>query len=219
MPKILGIDEAGRGPVIGPMVMCGYMIESSKKSVLKRIGVRDSKLLSSRKRESLFGALKEHAAGYQVVSISAREIDLLRNETNLNKIEIEKMKLMINSMKPDVAIIDAPEANTKQFAKKIASGLSCECRVVAENFADRKYPEVGAASIIAKVTRDKEIEQLARSHGEIGSGYPSDPVTMEFLKNWLKRNKEFPDFVRKSWMTAQVMKREKEQTRLGKFAM
>jgi ribonuclease HII len=216
--KILGIDEAGRGPVIGPMVMCGYLIDDSRRQELRDMGVKDSKLLSGKKREAMYGQLKRCSDGCRIVSISASEIDSLRTIINLNKIEIEKMQMLINEMKPDVAIIDAPEANTKEFEKKVRKKVECECKIIAENFADRNHLEVGAASIVAKVARDREIRKLHRIHGNLGSGYSSDPVTISFLKNWLKMNKDFPDFVRKSWMTAQVMQAEKQQTKLGKFA-
>ncbi len=218
MKKILGIDEAGRGPVCGPLVLCGYMIEESKKSQLREAGATDSKLLSPEQRTEISKKLKKIDHQHKLVSISASEIDSLRTETNLNKIEIEKMQYIINRMKPDCVIIDAPEANTKAFAKKIEAGLDIKTRIISENFADKNHLEVGAASIIAKVTRDLEIERLHKIHGNFGSGYPSDPITIDFLKNWLKKNKEFPGFVRKSWITAQELLKEKQQTKISRFA-
>jgi ribonuclease HII len=217
MAKILGIDESGRGPVCGPLVLCGYLIDDSKRENLRKIGVRDSKLLTAKKRSSMYSHLRKLADGARTVIISACEIDKLRTEINLNKIEIGKMQFLINKMKPDCAIIDAPEVNTKAFAAKIQKGLKCECEIIAENFADKNHLEVGAASIIAKVTRDNEIKKLHTRHGNFGSGYPSDPVTVAFLKNWLKKNKEFPGFVRKSWITAQLMKAEAQQTNIRNF--
>jgi len=215
---ILGIDEAGRGPVCGPMVLCGYMIEESKIEKLRKMGVKDSKLLAPKKRTELFAKLKRFCEDYHTIKISASEIDKLRNITNLNRIEIAKMQAIINKLQPDKVIIDSPEVNTQAFAKKIREKLDKECEIVAENFADKNHPEVGAASIIAKVTRDNEIKKLHKSHGFFGSGYSSDPATISFLKDWLKMNKDFPGFVRKSWMTAQLMKAEMRQTRIGSFA-
>jgi ribonuclease HII len=203
--------------VCGPMVLCGYLIDDSKKENLKKLGVKDSKLLSAEKRTEMFGKIKKLADDVRIVKISASEIDRLRNDINLNRIEIEKMQFLINKMKPDSVIIDAPEANTKAFASKIGKGIDIECEIIAENFADKNHLEVGAASIVAKVTRDREIKKLHGLHGNFGSGYPSDPVTVAFLRAWLKKNKEFPDFVRKSWITAQLMIKEKQQTRLGNF--
>jgi ribonuclease HII len=215
--KILGIDESGKGPVCGPMILCGYLVEKGNLADLKKLGVKDSKLLSAKKRQELFPKIKELSCSYKLIKIDACEIDLLRTESNLNLIEIEKMQHLINKFKPDRAIIDAPEANTKAFAKKISAGLDCKCEIIAENFADKNHIEVAAASVLAKVTRDREIEKLHKIHGNFGSGYTSDPVTIGFLKNWLKMNKEFPLFVRNSWITARAMKAEKEQTKIGKF--
>ncbi|MBI4170428.1 MAG: ribonuclease HII [Candidatus Aenigmarchaeota archaeon] len=217
MTLILGIDESGRGPVAGPLVLCGYMIDEKKVGELKKYGVKDSKLLTATKRERLFPKLKRLADNHHAVTVSAAEIDSLRTISNLNKIEIEKMQYLINRMKPDKVVIDAPEVKTDNFAKKIRQKLDAECVIVAENFADKKYPEVGAASIIAKVIRDREIIKLHKKYGNFGSGYSSDPVTIAFLKSWLKKNKEFPDFVRKSWITAQLMIIERQQTKIHKF--
>ncbi len=200
------------------MVLCGYLIEESKIERLRKMGVKDSKLLAAKKRAALFAKLKRFCEDYEMIKISASQIDSLRNITNLNRIEIDRMQFLINKLRPDRAVIDSPEVNTRAFAKKVEKRLEVTCEIVAENFADRNHPEVGAASIIAKVTRDNEIKKLHRRHGNFGSGYPSDPATIGFLKDWLKRNREFPAFVRKSWMTAQLMKAEHQQTRIGSFA-
>lgn len=216
LEKILGIDEAGRGPVIGPMVMCGYLVREDRLEKLREIGVKDSKALSPGKREELFPEIRRLAEKIIVLRISAGEIDSLRMVTNLNKLEIDRMRSMIKALEPDVAVIDAPEANTKKFREKVSRGI--KAKIIAENFADRKYAEVGAASIIAKVTRDREIAKLHRKYGFFGSGYTSDSRTIAFLKDWLQNNKGFPDFVRKSWITAILMKKEREQKRLLQFA-
>lgn len=215
--KILGIDESGRGPVCGPMVLCGYLIDEGKVPELKKIGVKDSKLLSHTKRKELYPLLSDMSEDFVTVTVSAEEIDKLRTETNLNKLEIDRMQAIINVLRPDKVIIDSPEVNTKNFSKKIAAGLTVETEIVAENYADKNHPEVGAASIIAKVERDAEISELHRKYGCFGSGYSSDEITIRFLKDWIKKNKEFPDFVRKSWFTASRLAAEKEQTKLGKF--
>ncbi len=199
------------------MVMCGYLVREKNVAKLKKLGVTDSKLLSKKQREYLFTHVKKLADDMIVFHISAKEIDALRTKTNLNKLEIERMRQMIDLLKPDKAIIDAPESRTDRFTKKVSAGLDKRIKIVAENFADKKYTEVGAASIIAKVNRDMEIEKLHKQYGFFGSGYSSDPATIKFLKNWINENKEFPDCVRKSWITAQVIKEEKEQMKLGKF--
>ncbi|MBI4174096.1 MAG: ribonuclease HII [Candidatus Aenigmarchaeota archaeon] len=215
--KILGIDESGRGPVCGPLTMCGYLIDESKLTELKKSGAKDSKLLSASKREALAPLLKELADDYVVLKISAKEIDDLRTESNLNIMEIERMQQLINALKPDKVIIDSPEVNVKKFSAKVMARVRCKTQIVCENFADRKYPVVGAASIIAKVERDASIKKLHEQHGDFGSGYCHDEITIEFLRAWIKKNKEFPDFVRKSWFTAQWIKEQKEQMAISKF--
>ena len=217
--KILGIDEAGRGPVCGPLTICGYLLDESDLPQLKELGVKDSKMLAAEKRETLAPMLKEIADDFVVLKITAREIDKLRSETNLNIIEIERMQHIINMLKPGKVVIDSPEVNTKNFSKKVMSRVSNKnLHIVCENFADKNHLEVGAASIIAKTERDKDIRKLHKKHGYFGSGYSHDEITIAFLKDWIKRNKEFPDFVRKSWLTAQRIKEQREQMTIGKFA-
>ncbi len=217
MKRILGIDEAGRGPVIGPLVMCGYMIGEEHLNKLKAIGVKDSKMLSPQRREQLDSELRKHCTDFTLLSASAAEIDEFRGMSNLNKLEIEKMCQIINAMHPDIVYIDAIESNVKAFRKKISSRLDIETKIIAENYADKNYAIVGAASVLAKVSRDKEIGKLHKKYGFFGSGYTSDPETIHFLKSWIKSNKEFPPCVRSTWITAVLMKSEKEQKRLMDF--
>lgn len=215
--KILGIDESGRGPVCGPLAICGYLIDEKRLPELKTLGVKDSKLLTAEKRENLAPLLKEISDDYVVLKVTAKEIDKLRGESNLNMIEIERMQHIINLLKPDKAIIDSPEVNTKKFSAKVMAKVTCKISLQCENFADRNHLEVGAASIIAKVERDNDIRKLHASHGFFGSGYSHDEITIAFLKDYIKRNKEFPDFVRKSWFTAQWIKEQSQQMTVGKF--
>lgn len=175
-------------------------------------------MLTPQKRKKLTPKLKKLADDYVLLKILPKEIDKLRDITNLNMIEIAKMREIINLLKPDKVIIDSPEVNIKKFKEKIASGLRHNgFEFVAENFADKNYPEVGAASIIAKFHRDKEIIQLHKKYGFFGSGYTSDERTIGFLKSCIKDNKDFPDFVRKSWVTAMLIKREHQQRNILEF--
>ncbi|MBI2579938.1 MAG: ribonuclease HII [Candidatus Aenigmarchaeota archaeon] len=216
LTNILGIDEAGRGPVLGPLVICGYLIDEKNMPALKKTGVKDSKLLTREQRKKMLPGLKKIASGVRIIQVPASEID---SSDNLNKLEIRKMQEIINSMQAERVYIDAPERNTKKFAGKIRHGLvSKGVEITAENFADRKYPEVSAASVIAKVTRDAEIKKLHRVYGNFGSGYTSDERTTGFLKDWIKMNKEFPKIVRKRWITAEEILREKQQKNLHLFA-
>jgi len=187
------------------------LIEEAKLSLLKN--VKDSKLLSPKKREILDKKLKKIAKDYALVFLSAEEIDKLREVSNLNKIEIKEMQKMINLLKPDKVIIDSPENNVKKFEEKIRKGLkNKKIEIICENYADSKYSVVSAASILAKVARDKEIEKIKKElNVDFGSGYPSDERTINFLKEWLKNHKEFPKFVRKSWLTIEQIKNEAKE--------
>jgi ribonuclease HII len=227
MKKVLGIDEAGRGAVLGPLIICGYLIDETKLDAIKTIG-RDSKTLSPKQRELRAIKLRQLADDYVLLRLSAMDIDKLRTESNLNKIEIGKMQQLINGFKPDKVIIDSIEANCEKFKQKIIKGLdaeliakahSGELEVVCENFADKKYPIVGAASILAKVQRDAEIHKLQEKYHnyEMGSGYPSDPRTISFLKAWLEKHKQFPYFVRRSWITATQIKKKEKQKGIREF--
>ena len=225
--KVLGIDEAGRGAVLGPFVMCGFMISEEKQETLKSWRVRDSKQVSPRRRSFLYQKLKKLATDYVVLKLSAFDIDKLRSTTNLNKMEIKHMQEIINTLQPDQAIIDAIEANTKAFCNKIEVGLKKDIRkrieaqdfiLTCENFADKNYPVVGAASIIAKVIRDAEVQKLHKEYGHFGSGYPSDPITVKWLKDWLETHDTFPPIVRHSWITAKVLLKEKARITLKEFA-
>ncbi len=211
--KILGIDEAGRGPVLGSLFMCGYLIEEKKVPELRKLGVKDSKLLSKARRDAMFGKIKSLSDDVVILKTSAKEIDHLRSRSNLNKLEISRMKEIIRLLQPGKVIIDALESNEKKFLSKVSAGLD-GIEIVAENFADKKYLEVGAASICAKVSRDAEIESLHKIYGNFGSGYTSDPRTITFLKDCIKEN-SVPDCVRKSWITFQSMRSEKLQTSLN----
>lgn len=201
--KIIGIDEAGRGPVIGPMIVCGAAIEEDKIKNLERLGIKDSKKIASRKRNILARKIKKIAECH-IVKISAADIDKLRSkDINLNEIEKIAIKKIIANSNPDIAIIDCIDVVPERFCNEIEKFAGIE--VIAEHKADDKYVIVAAASIVAKVQRDLEIEKIRKKYQDIGSGYPSDPKTMEFLEG-ISYN-DLPKFVRKSWAT---VKRNRE---------
>ncbi|MBI4014964.1 MAG: ribonuclease HII [Candidatus Aenigmarchaeota archaeon] len=210
--KILGIDEAGRGPVLGSMMICGYLIDESKRAELKASGAKDSKLLAPAKREAIAAKLRDIADDYVVLKAGVKEIDEAVDKGNLNVLEMEKMAEIIRTLRPDKAIVDCPETNTARFARRLSAlaGMT----VIAENYADATYVEVSAASILAKSEREKEIALLHKEHGFFGTGYTSDERTITFLKDWLERNKGLPGFARKSWITSQVLVATKEQRTL-----
>ena len=201
---ILGIDEAGRGSVLGPMVIAGVLVPEKMERVLERMGVKDSKRLTPNRRTILSRKLKKMFP-YEIVVISAREIDDLRAQgVNLNEIEKNAMESILLKLKPEKAIVDAVDVKAERFQENLR--LDTGLDVIAEHKADDKYIEVSAASIIAKAERDDYIKEINKEYiksGGIGSGYPSDPTTKEFLSNYTYD--EMPDFVRKSWATVAKM--------------
>ena len=202
---ILGIDEAGRGSVLGPMVIAGVIVPEKMEKILERMGVKDSKRLTPNRRTILSRKLRK-MFDYEIVVISAREIDDLRaSGVNLNEIEKNAMESIILKLKPEKAIVDAVDVKAERFQENLCNDTGIN--VVAEHKADDKYIQVSAASIIAKAERDEYIKEINKDYiksGGIGSGYPSDPTTKKFLANYTYD--EMPDFVRKSWATVAKMK-------------
>ncbi len=194
---ICGIDEAGRGCVIGPLIVACVCVKDMKELPSK---LKDSKKLDKNTRENIFKELSKKIA-YKVEYIEPKEIDLAVEKKKLNYLEIDRMCNLIKYFKPKTVYIDSPIVNTKKFVKEIKNRIDFKCKIVAENKADEKYPIVSAASIVAKVIRDREIEKLKKKYGDFGSGYPSDPKTISFLREFYMNEKTLPHFVRKSWKT------------------
>ncbi len=218
--NVLGIDEAGRGPAIGPLVMCGVLIEEDKERELINIGVKDSKLLQPKIRSMLVKEIQKIAKSIHLQIILPEEIDAALNHpsNDLNKLELQKSVNIILESKPDKVIMDCPSPNTKSYKSSVESSLGkFKTKIVAEHKADFNYSVVGAASIIAKVTRDKMIDDLKKKHGvDFGSGYASDPKTVEFLeKNWNKE--EYSELFRKTWEPWKRLKASKTQMKLASF--
>ncbi|MFP4046014.1 MAG: ribonuclease HII [Candidatus Aenigmatarchaeota archaeon] len=220
--KILGVDEAGRGAVVGSMVIGAAVVDEEDEEKLKKMGVKDSKKLTRERREELEKKIKDLAYDFSLEKITAQQIDGLRKIKSLNRIESESMARLINELKPDVAIIDATEVKTDKIERELRAqldeGIKNEIELIAENKADDNYPVVSAASILAKVTRDNSVSSLEEEMEEvIGNGYPSDQRTKDFLKRILKKNGTFPHCVRKSWITAQRLLGEEKQDDLSNF--
>jgi len=198
MVMVLGIDEAARGPVIGPMVVAGVMIEEDKE---KNLGdVKDSKLISQKNRIILDRNIKQHSK-YEILVVEPEIIDaaVLSGELNLNWLEAHKQADLINKLKPDKAIIDCPSINCKKYTEYLTNLIKDKkIKLIVEHKADEKYPACSAASILAKVEREKQMGDIKRKYGNTGSGYPADPYTKEFIKNNWKRH---PEIFRKSWST------------------
>jgi len=213
---IAGIDEAGRGPVFGPMVLAVCCIQKKDEEKLIELGVTDSKLLSPKERKRQFTEIKSIVSAFSSVHVSAKEIDVLRNRKSLNEIEAMRIGLLLNNLKekPEMVFVDSPDSIENNFTLRIRNYLSFDCIIKSEHKADLNYPIVSAASIIAKVERDNEIKKLAEKYGAIGSGYPGDEVTVKFLKNWMEKNNFLPEFARNSWDTSRRALDKKFQKKL-----
>jgi ribonuclease HII len=211
---VAGVDDAGRGSLIGPLIIAGVMMRAEDLPKLAEIGVRDSKILSPQNRERLALEIKRIAKKYSLVKLSPREIDRVvergRKLHKLNRLEAQAMAKIIETLKPDMAYVDASDVLEERFKEHILENLSFQVEIISEHKADKKYPIVSAASIIAKVERDKEIKELKKVYGDFGCGYPTDRKTVDFLKQCLKKFGEYPDFIRKSWKTAKKAKREED---------
>jgi len=199
---LLGIDEAGRGPVIGPMVIAGFAIPESRLTELEELGVKDSKKLSPKKRNEIGSALRAmNGVMIDEEIVFPMEIDLAvtNRSVTLNGLEISKMAAIIDKIQADAAYIDLIGASEEKFIKSISRLVSKLPRMVCKHKADSTYLVTAAASIIAKTRRDSEIEKICERfmdrYGPLGSGYPSDAVTVSFLKSAYMEDGIF----RKTW--------------------
>lgn len=214
MTLICGIDEAGRGPVIGPLVISGILIEENNLDKLRKIKVKDSKLLTPKQREFLYKEIKKIIIKEKTIIIPPKEVDdaLNSEELNLNKLEAIKTAMIINYLKPDKVTIDCPSNNINAYVDYLKTFLKYKPKIKAEHKADYKYVEVATSSIIAKVTRDREIENIKKEYNiDFGSGYPADPLTQEFLKN---NYSKYPEIFRKTWITYRKVAEKKKQKSL-----
>jgi len=217
MAIVLGIDEAGRGPVIGPLVIAGVSIDEKDLDKLNELGVKDSKLLSPTQREDMFNKIINTAKNHKIIIIPPKEIDsALKSESlNLNWLEAIKSAEIINFIKPEKAIVDCPSNNIPAYKNFLKKHLKDKTELIIEHKADFKYAVVSAASIIAKVTRDNEIKKIQKKLEEpIGSGYPSDPITINFLK---KNHNNYPEIFRKEWASWKNINKKKKQKSLKDF--
>ncbi len=209
----IGIDEAGRGPVIGPIVIAGVSLDEELKVKFKSAGVKDSKMLSIKKIYQLEKIIKEFSLDFKVVVRTAKEIDdRFKSRKNLNYFELDEMAEIANSIKGDKVIVDSPSANTskvKAYLEKKIKGKE----ITARNYADRDFVEVGAASILAKAQREREVEAIKKELSyDFGSGYSSDPRTIAFLKiindNGRINEEPYSKYIRKTWLTFKNLTRK-----------
>lgn len=200
------------------MVIAGVLMENKDINKLKSIGVKDSKLLTKEQRNILFYEIEKTVKDYKIIKVMPREIDeaLFSEESNLNKLESIKSAIIINALNPKKVILDCPSKNIPQYINYVKLFVKDKSiQITGYHEADLKYPIVAAASIIAKITRDNEIENIQRGIEEnIGSGYSHDPLTQKFLKD---NYNKYPDIFRKSWISYKNIAEKKKQRRLVEF--
>jgi len=210
-----GVDEAGKGAVLGPMVVAA--VGCDQENLLPDIGIKDSKQLSPEKRSLLYEEITS-TCSIALRVVSAGEIDSGRKTMTLNVLLARLHAAVITDLVPDLAYVDACDVIAERYGHMVTNFLGCQCRVVAEHHADKSFPLVSAASIVAKVVRDREIEVLAKKYGDIGSGYPSDQRTVDFLTAAIQRSGTSPVFARASWKTVEKMIRERAQASILDFS-
>ncbi|MCW3999653.1 MAG: ribonuclease HII [Candidatus Bathyarchaeota archaeon] len=210
---VAGVDEAGRGCVIGPLVVAGVAVHSDNLTQLTALGVKDSKLLTPKKREALYPEILKLTQRHHVVKVLPYRIDKAVRSTKtlykLNRLEAQTMAEILEELKPDEAYVDAADVIAERFGLHIQECLTTKTSIISQHKADRTFPVVSAASIIAKVERDREIELLRAKYGDFGSGYLTDEKILGFLRKLLTENGGFyPSCVRKSWEPARRVKAE-----------
>jgi len=207
---ILGIDDAGRGPVVGPMILAGCLVDDKIETELRRLGVRDSKQLTPLRREFLVKEIKEKAIAFKVVTSSPLEIERMnKKDIKLNEVEAIKVAKIIDDLNDGKnkikVIVDCPSTSIVKWTDYLKTKIKnlSNLEISCEHKADRNHVSVSAASIIAKSRRETEMDKIKDKYGkEIGSGYPSDPLTVEFLQ---KNANKYADrgIFRRTWKTWQ----------------
>jgi ribonuclease HII len=223
----VGIDEAGRGPVIGPLVICALFAQDTKG--LKDAGVKDSKRLDPSERERIYDLIS--GLPRSVIIIPAESIDSARDHMSLNDLEVygfastlvslaegsprlhpripQDCTMEVKGRSPPCKVwMDAADVDESRFTERVRlesanMGISPFFNLEGHHKADSTYLEVSGASIVAKVRRDALVESISEDIGEdVGSGYPGDPVTIVFLERYVKETGSLPPHTRKSWDTA-----------------
>jgi ribonuclease HII len=217
---VCGVDEAGRGPVIGPLVVASFSITEDKLDLLESLEVKDSKKLTAKRREELFSQILDLPGSHFFKILTPKFLNSEMKKYSLNEIELSAFKEAILGLKAPLkkAICDSCDVNAERFSRNLKESLGNEfmsCEIIASHKAEDKYPIVAAASILAKVKRDELIKKIEEDSGfSFGSGYPSDPKTISFLEDYYKINNSFPDFVRTEWKTLSNIKSSVNQRKL-----
>jgi ribonuclease HII len=227
MERSFGVDEAGRGPVLGSLFVACVRADPAALPA----DIDDSKRLSPGRREELAATLHNNDR----IAVTTREVtpaEIDAPGTDLNALTIAAAGATIDSVASvgtdaettadrttadATGVVDACDADAERFGRRVREATTADIEITAEHGADEAYDLVGAASIVAKVARDAHIERLADDHGPVGSGYPSDPTTREFLASYVREHGDLPSFARRSWKTSREALAAAEQSALAEF--
>jgi ribonuclease HII len=236
----VGTDEAGKGPVLGSMFAAAVRVDPGALPD----GVADSKKLGASRRETLAEAIRDRATATAVVEVPVERID--DPDTDMNGLTVtahaDALAAVSGNGSSDqtdppptdadglagetdqrgdehgvTAYLDAADTNAVRFERRVGKQLDGSLDLRAEHAADETYPVVAAASILAKVTRDAHVADLAATYGDVGSGYPGDPTTREFLHEFVGEQNRLPDCARTSWQTSRDVLAEQGQAALSDF--
>ncbi|HTT73060.1 MAG TPA: ribonuclease HII [Thermoplasmata archaeon] len=214
---MLGLDEAGRGSVLGPLVIGGFCLPEDGIAGLAAAGVRDSKALTPRARAVVYRRLAGLGSLHSV-ALRPATIDRWVRHHGLNELELATFARLVRAVRPAVAVVDACDPNAGRFERRLSALVGGEVEIVARHRADATEPVVGAASIVAKVRRDRAVAALRRRLGEgVGSGYPSDPTTCAFVEAAVRAGRPLPRWLRASWAPVQRVKRARSAPTLDSF--
>lgn len=198
---VVGIDEAGRGAWVGPLVVGAVAVAPDQLERVRESGAKDSKALSPARREEVFARLAKFAR-VGSIELPPAEIDRYVQHGRLNELEAIAFADAARPFAPAVLRVDACDANAPRFGRSVARLAGPGFRVVARHRFDATDPLVGAASVVAKVLRDRAVARLAETLGaDLGSGYPSDPRTVAYVRGRYRSARTLPPWLRASWAT------------------
>jgi len=213
----LGVDEAGKGPVLGPMLAAAVRAPPGALPD----GVDDSKRLSPSRRAELAAALRSHPeVSVGVAAVPVDRIDDPGTDMNALTVDAHAAAVAAAAADGDRVLADAGEVSETRFARRLRErvgerGVAVE--VTAEHGADADRDRVAAASVVAKVERDARVDAIAAEYGEVGSGYPGDPATRAFLREYVAEHGDLPNCARASWATCEDVLAATEQSTLSGF--
>lgn len=206
-----GVDEAGKGPVLGSMFAACVRGDPARLPD----GVADSKRLAPSRREELAAAVRERFD----VGLAAVPPARIDGDEDMNTLTVAAHAEAVADVVAagDAGLCDAGDTSESRFARRVGDRIASDLDLRAEHGADESDPMVAAASIVAKVERDAHVADLAAEWGEVGSGYPSDPTTRSFLREYVGEHGELPACARESWSTCDDVLAAAEQSALDDF--